>query len=291
MLFAAVMSLRVEVFRTNGLLQNNRLLHGNRHGTKPQFCPLGSLPHGTQLQGTLSQGIQPQVTQSQETQQQANQSQPTQPQLTRTTQGRREVQLNRNDNTLAQGTQGQGTGSTLSIEGDANINSTMLKIQENKQADTVALQTVPIILKYGKKKMLVNCFLDEGSNTPYVNEDIVDELSVKGEKELITANVANDQEVTFPFMSFTIGVESVDECVDAKMVAQPSEIICRGMKAVDWVGIKSNWQHLQDIPFPKLVNQSKIDVLLGTDNYHLMYPKKECLVETGSHVQDYRYVL
>lgn len=53
-------------------------------------------------------------------------------------------------------------------------------------------------------------------------------------------NVANDQQVSFPSMSFTIGVESVDGCVDAKIVAQSSEKICGGMKAIDWVGIKSN---------------------------------------------------
>ena len=41
--------------------------------------------------------------------------------------------------------------------------------------------------------MRVNCFLDEGSNTTYVNEDVVEELGVKGEKRLITVNVANDQ--------------------------------------------------------------------------------------------------
>ena len=38
----------------------------------------------------------------------------------------------------------------------------------------------PTILKYDKKKMLVNCFLDEDSNTTYVNEDVVEELAVKG---------------------------------------------------------------------------------------------------------------
>ena len=129
--------------------RHNQLLHCNRNGTKPQFRPLESQPSGTQLQGT----------QSQETQPQANQPQPNQPQLTSTIQGRREVQSNRNDNTLAQGTQGQDTGSTLSTEGDANINSTTLKIQEKTQADTVALRTVPAILKYGKKKILINCFL------------------------------------------------------------------------------------------------------------------------------------
>ena len=46
----------------------------------------------------------------------------------------------------------------------------------------MALRTVPVILKYGKKKILVNYFLDEGSNSTYVNEDVVEELGVKGEK-------------------------------------------------------------------------------------------------------------
>ena len=93
--------------------------------------------------------------------------------------------------------------------------------------------------------------------------------------------VANNQQVNFPSMSFTIGVESVDGCVDAKIVAQSSEKICGRMRAVDWVGIKSNLQHLQDIPFPKLASRGKIDVLLGTDNYHLMYSKKEVLGGAG----------
>ena len=79
----------------------------------------------------------------------------------------------------------------------------------------MALRTVPTILKYGKKKMLESCFLDEGSNTTYVNEGVVEEHGVKGEKELATVNVANDQQVSFPSMSFTIA--SVDESVDAKI--------------------------------------------------------------------------
>ena len=43
--------------------------------------------------------------------------------------------------------------------------------------------------------MQVNCFLDEGSDTTYVNEDVVEELGMKGRKEKVTINVANDQKV------------------------------------------------------------------------------------------------
>ena len=82
-------------------------------------------------------------------------------------------------------------------------------------------------------------------------------------------------------MTFAIGLESVDGSVDAKIVAQSSEKIYGGMKAVNWVEIRGNWNHLQNIPFPKLANRKKIDVLLGTDNYHLMYPKKEVVGGVG----------
>ena len=161
--------------------------------------------------------------------------------MTRPIQGRR-VQSNRNDNALSQGTQEYRV--RLSTEGDVNTNSTSLKIQK---AEKVALRTVPAILKHGKKSILVNCFLDEGSHsdTTYVNKDAVEELGVQGEKELITVNVANDQEVRFPSMTFVIGLESVDGSVDAKIEAQSSEKICGGMKSVDWVRIKGNWNHLQ----------------------------------------------
>ena len=115
--------------------KHNRLLHGNRSGNNNKSQPQGAPPQSTQHQ------------------------------LTRTIQGRKEIQLNRDDNTPSQGTQERSC--KLNTEGDAYTNSTSLKIQK---AERVALRTVPVILKHGKKRMLVNCFLDEGSDTTYVNE-------------------------------------------------------------------------------------------------------------------------
>ena len=43
----------------------------------------------------------------------------------------------------------------------------------------VALQMVLLILKNGNVRLLVNCFLEEGSDTNYINEELV----VKGRKE------------------------------------------------------------------------------------------------------------
>lgn len=56
----------------------------------------------------------------------------------------------------------------------------------------MALRIVSIILKNGKRRIIVNCLLDEGSDIIYVNEDIVNEFDLIGEKELIEVKVVND---------------------------------------------------------------------------------------------------
>ena len=47
------------------------------------------------------------------------------------------------------------------------------------------------------------------------------------------------------------------------------------MKLTNWLQIKDQWNNLRDIPFPKLGKRSKIDVLIGSDYYNLLFPMKE----------------
>ena len=72
-----------------------------------------------------------------------------------------------------------------------------------------------------------------------------------------------------------IGLESRDGQVDTVIVAETSNNICGGMKPTNWLQIKDQWKHLRDIPFPKLGKRSKIDVLIGSDYYNLLFPMKE----------------
>ena len=82
------------------------------------------------------------------------------------------------------------------------------------------LRTVPVILKHGKKRLLVNCFLDEGSDTTYVNEDVVETLGISTQKEEIIINVANDQKVRLMAATLEIGIKSVDGQVDTTIVVK-----------------------------------------------------------------------
>ena len=72
----------------------------------------------------------------------------------------------------------------------------------------VAFQTFPLILKNGNKRILVNCLLDEGSDT------------TRGRKELITVNVAEDQKVNFVSMTFQVEWQSIDGKMNRRLVKE-----------------------------------------------------------------------
>ena len=161
------------------------------------------------------------------------------------------------------------------MEGDTNVQTTTLNTIERHEERIIALHTVPAVLKEGKRRLLVNCFLDEGSDTNYVNEDVIETLGISTQKEEITINVANDQKVGLMVATLEIGLESVDGKVDTTIVVKTSDKICGGMKPTEWVTMKQQWNNLKDIPFPHLAEKRAIDVLLGSNYYHLMFPMQE----------------
>ena len=150
-----------------------------------------------------------------------------------------------------------------------------------QETEYVALRTVPVIVKNGNKRIPVNCLLDEGSDTSYINEDVIEALGLHGAKTEINVKVANDETVTFMSSTFDVGLESTDGRVDTTITVQSSKKICGGMKPVNWIKIKHNWQHLQKIYLPKLVTGRRVDILLGADHHELMYSMKEVVGEHG----------
>ena len=109
----------------------------------------------------------------------------------------------------------------------------------------------------------------------YVNDDVVEELGFDGRKEKVIINVSNGQKVNLKSATMEIGLESLDGQVNTVIIAKTSNNICGGMKPTNWLQIKDQWKHLRDIPFPKLGKRSKIDVLIGSDYYNLLFPMKE----------------
>ena len=59
------------------------------------------------------------------------------------------------------------------------------------------------------------------------------------------------------------------------------------MKPTDWVTMKQQWNHLKDIRFPNLAQKGVIDVLLGSHDYHLMFPMQEFEVRKTKQPLDF----
>ena len=95
-------------------------------------------------------------------------------------------------------------------------------IVDNQEGKWVALRTVPVILKNGKKRVLVNRFLDKGSDTTYINDDVIEQLGLQQTKEPVTVQVANDQQVRFMSATVEIGIESIDGKLDSVIVSRSS---------------------------------------------------------------------
>ena len=165
----------------------------------------------------------------------------------------------------------EGKSDTSDVDGNKSSTNETVKEREQRR---IALRTVPVILKHGAKRLQVNCFLDEGSDATYVNEDVVEELGLEGRKEKVTVHVANDQKVDLMSATMEIGLESLDGLVI--VIAKTSNSNCGGMKPTNWLQIRDQWKHFKrGIPFPKLGKRSKIDVLIGSDYYNLLFPMKE----------------
>ena len=75
-----------------------------------------------------------------------------------------------------------------------NKSSTYETVQEHEQR-RIALRAVPVILKHEDRRLQVNCYLDEGTDASYVNEDVVEELGMEGLKKKVVVMVGNGQKV------------------------------------------------------------------------------------------------
>lgn len=61
---------------------------------------------------------------------------------------------------------------------DENAQITTLNTIKRHEEKIIVLRTFPVIPGHGNKWLLVNCFLDKGSTTTYVNEDAVKTLGI-----------------------------------------------------------------------------------------------------------------
>lgn len=133
------------------------------------------------------------------------------------------------------------------------------------------MRTVPVILKNGRRKLVVNALLDDASTKTYVNSDVAAELVPQGESRKVTINVLNGQEDTSETMPVECGIQSLDGRISMRITAFIANRVTGNMKAINWARYAKNWNHLKDINFPYLGPLPIVDILIGIDYADLHY--------------------
>lgn len=146
----------------------------------------------------------------------------------------------------------------------------------------VALWTVPIIVKVGRKEIKINTILDDGSTTSYLNKDVAAKLGVTGEKETVEVNVLNGRSETLNTMNVGFILQSTSRNLEIPMTTVRE--VTGKLEPVNWREMKDQWAHLKDIGFPSLSKKGKVDLLIGLDYAELHRSMGEMVGEQGAPV-------
>ena len=105
---------------------------------------------------------------------------------------------------------------------------TMHATKQPKVADKFFLRTVPVILKNGNRRLVVN----DGSTKTYVNSDIAAELNLKGNLK-VNIGILNGKSESLETMPVEFGLKSIGGKVDIKVHAFTADRVTGNMKAIN----------------------------------------------------------
>ena len=74
----------------------------------------------------------------------------------------------------------------------------------------VSLRTVPVVLRKGSQKIVVNALLDDGSTKTYINSDVAAESNLQGGTRKVAVNMLNGHIDSFEITPMEFELESLD---------------------------------------------------------------------------------
>ncbi|XP_065198351.1 uncharacterized protein LOC135829896 [Sycon ciliatum] len=142
----------------------------------------------------------------------------------------------------------------------------------NATAETsyTSLRTVPVVLRSGSKRLVVNALLDDGSTNTFIHEDVATALGMSGEQHDMTINMLNGKRSTFKSMEVEFDIANINGQSRTTVVGltTPNQVTGR-LQLTDWSSKKIGYEHLADIPFPEPATPERIELLIGVDNAEL----------------------
>ncbi|PFX22389.1 hypothetical protein AWC38_SpisGene13097 [Stylophora pistillata] len=161
---------------------------------------------------------------------------------------------------------------------------TTMTIKLTVPTEFVALQTVPVYLTNGRKRVQVNALLDEGSSKAYLNSDVAAELGLEGRPHQLTVKVLNDnqEKLNSSIVEFTI--HSLDGKVHKSTSAYTAERVTGNIQVVNWNLYKYKWKHLKSIKFPRVGPRPIDDLLIGVDQAELLCSLEDVTGKPGEPI-------
>ena len=130
----------------------------------------------------------------------------------------------------------------------------------------VALRTLPVMVELAGRQMLVNAFLDGGSDTSYIREDVAHVLGASWNQENLQIATLGGAVINQKTSEVELNVSSVtDGKIVAKIKTWTLPVVCDDLEMINWEVDRGTWPHLQDIDFKKPAGSGVVDLLIGSD--------------------------
>ena len=158
-----------------------------------------------------------------------------------------------------------------------NTSKISLSTNQSKfKSKQISLRTLPVLVHFNGKSLKVNAMLDDGSDQTFMRESTAQMLKLirKNGRE-ISVEVFDGNDIPTFTSDVEFEISNLKDDQRYKVSAMTSKNVVGDYEAVNWNIQKENLKHLAKIPFNPPVNQSNIDILIGTDYPFLHKAVKE----------------
>ena len=132
------------------------------------------------------------------------------------------------------------------------------------------LQIVPVVLSNGQYSIKTNAVLDSGSDSTLIRSDTAEALHLYGKKETLRMTNVLSKETSLQSKRVCFDLTSHDNATKEKLdnvwVIENLDV---PLNRYDINKVKTEFQHLKDITFPK-PHDSDVTILIGADLSHLL---------------------
>ena len=150
----------------------------------------------------------------------------------------------------------------------------------------ISLRVLPLrfINKRTGESLIHNALLDDGAQNTIISEDIKNALDLKGKLSTYTVSgVGGKSNVYKRSMVTKFIIQTLDGKFSTEIEARVIPSPLGSLEATSWKLHQDKWNHLKDINFPDLQNDT-VDVLIGGQHAHLIASLKDVIGEPGDPV-------